>query len=106
MHDGLKLSINLEMPKEKEYKPCLMERIEEAKEALEYGITDPQLWSFLRKVYNCAAKCYNSGKRTDKVIDIIKSLTPVMGKFGLQDPRGVDLVSEFVNNPDYEDNNE
>lgn len=98
---GLKLSINLEMPKEKEYKPCLMSKIENAMETIEYGVTDRNLYTFLRNVYNCASKCYKSGKKTPKVLEILKMMTPFMAKFGLQDPVGVDLVSEFVTNPDY-----
>jgi hypothetical protein len=102
----LKLSISLEMPKEKEYKPTLMERVEAAKEKIEYGLTDRNAYSFLRGVYNCASKCYKENKKTPKVLEILKTLTSFMAKHGLHDAKGVDLVSEFVNNPEYEEDND
>lgn len=99
----MKLSINLEIPKEKEYKASLMDKIEAAKDTIEYGVTDPDTYNFLRKVYNCAAKCYECGKKTPKVIEILKVLTPFMGRYGLQDPKGVNLIGEFLENNQEDD---
>jgi hypothetical protein len=93
--DGIKLSINLEVPKEPEYKESLMERVDAALESLEYG-TDREAYLFLRNLNNCLAKCYRNGKRSDKADELLKKLVPAMGKYGLQDIEGVDLLDDHM----------
>jgi len=98
----MKLSINLEMPQEPEYKPSLMEKIEDCMERVEFG-SSPEAYNFLRKVINCATKCYRAGKRSDKLHELLGKLTPFMSAHGMEDHRGMDLVSEYVSNPDYKE---
>jgi hypothetical protein len=103
MDDSIKVSIQLQMPKEQHKPESLMDRIDHAMECLEYQ-TDRQAYQFLRKVNNCAVKCYNAGKKSPKILEILKKLTPFMAKHGLHDPEGVELANEFVTNPEYTEN--
>jgi hypothetical protein len=96
----IKLSLQLSMPDSSSKPESLMDRVEDAMEALEYG-TDRNAYKFLRKLNNCAVNCYKDGKRSPKLIEILKLLTPFMAKHGLHDPEGVEFVNEFITNPEY-----
>ena len=105
MHDtspkGIKLAIHLEVPKEPEYKPSLEEKVKCCMDKVEYG-TDRESYNYLRRVNEHLVKCYEAGKKTDKVKHLLGLLTPFMAKYGLQDPRGINLIEEFLTNPEYD----
>ncbi len=98
---GLKLAIHLEVPKEPEYKPSLMEKVEDCMAKVEYG-TDREAYNYLRRVNEHCVKCYKSGKKNEKITKLLGILTPFMAKHGLQDPRGINLIEQFLTNPEYE----
>jgi len=100
--DGFKLAINLEMPKEPEYKPSMLEIVEDCMARVEFD-NDHNAYKKLRQINNCAAKCHRAGKRSDKLHALLGLLSPFMAKHGLQDPKGVDIIDEYVTNPDYLD---
>lgn len=102
MHKGLKLLLELELPQEPEYRPTLLERVESCMEQVEYG-NSPRAYHFLKKVNDCAVKCYRAGKRSDKLSELLGILTPFLAKHAAEDWRGVDLIEEFVTNPEYKD---
>jgi len=102
MHKGLKLSINLELPKEPEYKSSLEERVTDAMERVEYG-GDPAAYHFLRKVITCATRCHREGKRSEKLHKLLGLLTPFMASHAMEDWRGLDLVEGYVTNKDYKE---
>ncbi len=89
------------MPTEKEYKPTLMEKVQDCMEQVEYG-NSPEAYNFLRKVNQCLVHCHRAGKRSDKMHELLGILTPFLYRYGLEDWRGLELVEEYLTNPDYE----
>ena len=105
MHN-IKLSVDLSIPDEPEYKPCVLEKVQDAMERVEFN-DDTNAYNYLRKLVCFASKQYKAGKRSEKLHKILGLLVPFMVKYGLEDHRGMDLVEEYVTNPDYkEDHNE
>lgn len=105
MHD-LKLSISLSLPKEPEYKTDLIQKIKDCMEQVEYG-SSPEAYQYLRCLNQKCVKLHRCGKRSDKLHTVLGMLTPFLAKHGLEDWRGLDLVEEYVTNPDYRgDDNE
>lgn len=98
--DGIKLSVSLQLPTEKDRALTLEERVEDALECLEYR-ADKQAYEFIKKVNNCLAKKFNEGKRCPRSIRILKQLTPFLAKHGLQDPSGVILANELVTDREF-----
>lgn len=98
----LKLSIDLEMPQEQDYKPSLMEKVQDCMEQVEFG-DSPEAYHFLRQVNNCAVKCYKAGKKSPKLHELLGILTPFLAKHGLEDWRGIELIDGYVTNPDYQE---
>lgn len=102
MHDKLKLSVSLELPKEPEYKPDIMDKVSDCMERVEYG-DDPGAYTYLRKLLAFATKCHHEGKRGDKLHKILGILTPFMLRYGLEDLRGLDIINGYATNPDYQE---
>jgi len=100
MHKGLKLSINLEMPQEPEYKPDVISKMEDCMERVEFG-DDQGAYEYLRRLLNCSSKCHKMGKRSEKLHKVLGILTPFMLKYGLEDIKGLELVDGYATNPDY-----
>jgi hypothetical protein len=88
----MKISVQIEMPKQLEHKETIQDRVKHAMECIEYG-TDPAAYQFLRRVNNCLVKCYEAGKTSPKMLELLKELQPFMAKHGLHDPRGVEFTT-------------
>ena len=108
MHEdknGLKLSISLQMPTEKEYKPSIEERVDDALERLMYDGCQTS-YNFLRRLNSCLVKCWKSGHKSDQIHRLLGLVTPAMVKYGLEDVKGLELIEPFVTNPDYKEDND
>jgi len=98
----MKISVDIEMPKDPEYKPCLTEKVQDAMERVEFN-EDTNAYKYLRCVLQKATTCYKEGKRSDKLHKILGLLTPFMVKHGLEDHRGMELVEGYVTNANYQE---
>lgn len=104
--DDIKLAISLSIPKEREYKQDLIEKVKDCMEQVEYG-SSPEAYHYLRCLNAKCVELHRCGKRSDKLHTLLGLLTPFLAKHGLEDWRGVELIEEYTTNSDYEaDNNE
>lgn len=99
---GLKLSIDLTLPMEQEYKPSLDERLEDAMERVEFEDCK-ESYKFIKCLNKCLVHCWNKGHKTPVIHEMLGKVTPFLAKHGLEDASGLELIEEFVTNPEYKE---
>lgn len=96
MHDGkTRIQILLDMEQAPEPKPrtpkCSPEeRIERAMELVDSGHESKDEWKFLRWVNNSLTRKYQEGRINKREVAILKKIQPIMEKYGMLDPEGIE----------------